>query len=211
MNNIVAVSKATYLRAVDILRRGGVVAIPTETYYGLAVDPFNQEAVERLYGIKQRSRQLPILVLVDGAPQLSQVVISVPDIFTRLIALFWPGPLTLVFQAHSDICAQLTGGTGTVGVRHSPHPVANRLIHLHGRPVTATSANISGMPPAVTAQQVHQIFGGQVDLVLDGGATPGGQGSSLVGLHESELCCLREGRIPFSLVQQVLKQQHPNI
>jgi L-threonylcarbamoyladenylate synthase len=82
--------------------------------------------------------------------------------------------------------------------------VANRLIHFHGRPVTATSANISGMPPAVSAQQVHHIFGGQVDLVLDGGGTPGGQGSSLVGLHDSELCCLREGMVPFARVQQVL-------
>lgn len=204
MSRIAAVSDKSLRGAVDILQSGGIVAIPTETSYGLAVDPFDQDAVERLYKIKQRSRTLPILVLVHGAQQLPQVVASIPDIYAPLIAHFWPGPLTLVFPAHAGIGAQLTGGTGTVGVRHSPNPVANRLIDLFGRPVTATSANLSGMVPAISAHQVEHVFGGLIDLVLDGGVTPGGKGSSLVGLRGAELCCLREGRIPFAQVQQIL-------
>ncbi|WP_448873329.1 L-threonylcarbamoyladenylate synthase [Desulfobulbus propionicus] len=204
MSRIAAVSEESLRRAVDILHSGGIVAIPTETYYGLAVDPFDQDAVERLYKVKQRSRKLPILVLVHGVQQLPQVVASIPDIYTQLMTHFWPGPLTLVFPAHARICAHLTGGTGTVGVRHSPNPVANRLLDLFGRPVTATSANLSGMVPAISAQQVDQIFARQIDLVLDAGATPGGKGSSLVGLDGSELRCLREGKIPFAWVLQVV-------
>lgn len=198
------VSEATLRRAADILYSGGVVALPTETYYGLAVDPFNQDAVASLYQIKQRSRHLPVLVLVDGTGQLPAVAASVPQMYKKLIAHFWPGPLTLIFPAQAGICAQLTGGTGTVGIRHSPHTVPNRLLHLFGRPFTATSANISGMLPAVTAQEVQRIFGDQIDLILDGGSTPGGHGSTLVGINDSGLCCLREGQIAFAQIQQVL-------
>jgi L-threonylcarbamoyladenylate synthase len=181
-----------------------VVAVPTETYYGLAADPFNQDAVESLYHIKQRSRDLPILLLIDGPEQLPLVVSSVPAVYKRLMTRFWPGPLTLVCPAQPAICPQLTGGTGTVGVRHSPHPVANRVLQLYGRPITATSANLSGMVPAVTAEEVDRFFADRIDLIIDGGGTPGGKGSTLVGMHGLQLCCLREGQIAFSQIQQFL-------
>lgn len=186
--------------AVSLLCQGGVVAFPTETYYGLAVDPWNAEAVERLYRIKQRSRQLPVLVLIAGPEQWPQVATSLPVAYLPLITRFWPGPLTLVCPARSELSMLLTGGTGTIGVRQSPHPVARQLLSAFGKPLTATSANLSGAPAAVTAAEVERMLPEGVDLILDGGATPGGSGSTLVGLRDAELCCLRAGQIPFSQI-----------
>lgn len=203
MSRRIAVTPAALKLAVDLLRNGGVVAFPTETYYGLAVDPWNTEAVDRLYQIKQRSRQLPILVLIAGPEELPQVAASVPTVYQSLITRFWPGPLTLVCPARSDLSSLLTGGTGTIGVRQSPHVVARQLLAAFARPITATSANLSGVPPAVTAEQAERMLPAGVDLILDGGDTFGGSGSTLVGMRGSALCCLREGRIPFSQIQDV--------
>lgn len=201
MNQPVPVTTETLNHAAALLRGGRVVAFPTETYYGLAVDPCNALALERLFEIKRRSRELPILVLVSGREQLQQTTADVSAIYERLMQCFWPGPLTLVCTARPCLPQQLTGNTGTVGVRHSPHPTANQLLAAFGGPITATSANISGHPPAVTADEVARIFAGAVDLILDGGKTPGGSGSTLVCLHGTSLSCLREGKIAFSAVQ----------
>lgn len=201
MSRTVAVTPATLAQAASLLRQGGVVAFPTETYYGLAVDPWNAEAVARLYHIKKRARQLPVLVLVAGEAQVVQVAASQPAAYQPLIARFWPGPLTLIYPARPALM-QLSGGTGTIGVRHSPHPVATQLLAAFGGPVTATSANLSGMPAASSAAQVEQMLAAGVDLILDGGDTPGGSGSTLVGLRDAALCCLREGKIPFSRIQE---------
>ena len=208
MNRSVAVSPETLAQAASLLRQGGVVAFPTETYYGLAADPWNTEAVERLYRIKKRSRQLPVLVLIAGQQQLSQVAASLPAAYQPLIARFWPGPLTLICPARSEL-ALLTGGTGTIGVRHSPHPVAAQLLEAFGGPVTATSANLSGMPAAVCAVQVERMLSAGVDLILDGGDTPGGSGSTLVGLRGAALYCLREGKLPFSRIQEAYTASFP--
>lgn len=203
MSGDLVLSDTTFQRAASILRAGGVVAFPTETYYGLAADPFNEQAVDRIYRIKQRSRELPILLLVKDSHQLPLVALSTPPIYQELIRHFWPGPLSLVFPAHATCPSRLTGNTGTIAVRQSPHPIAHRLLAAFGGPLTATSANISGKPAAITAQQVEQFFGSQLDLVIDGGGTPGGQGSTLVGLRDGALYCLRQGKVDFSLVQQV--------
>ncbi|MCI5222758.1 MAG: Sua5/YciO/YrdC/YwlC family protein, partial [Candidatus Electrothrix sp. AR4] len=121
-----------------------------------------------------------------------------PVVFKKLMAAFWPGPLTVVFPARSSVPRLLTGGIGTVGIRQTPDPLATRLLHEFAGPITATSANRSGGTPATTAAEVQTIFGSEVDLVLDGGTTPGGAGSTLVGCDEEQrLCCLRAGRIPF--------------
>ena len=201
MNTPVPINEKNLRHAAGLLRSGRVVAFPTETYYGLAVDPFNPQAIERLFEIKKRSRKLPILVLVSGREQLQQATEDVSLVYDRLMACFWPGPLTLVCTARPCLPQQLTGNTGTVGVRHSPHPTANQLLAAFGGPITATSANISGHPPAVTAEEVARVFADEVDLILDGGKTPGGSGSTLVCLHGTSLSCLREGKIAFSAVQ----------
>lgn len=203
MNRDLVPSDATFQHAASLLRAGGVVAFPTETYYGLAADPFKEQAVDRIYQIKRRSRNLPILLLVENIHQLPLVALSIPPIYRELIRYFWPGALSLVFPAHANCPSRLTGNTATIAVRQSPHPIAHRLLSAFGGPLTATSANISGKPAAITAQQVEKFFGSQLDLVIDGGVTPGGQGSTLVGLRDGALCCLRQGKVDFSLVQQV--------
>ena len=201
MTSPVAITPEILRSAADILRAGGIVGFPTETYYGLAADPFNPVAVDRLFRIKKRAYSLPILVLVGGSEHLSQLVSDLPPLYRQLMESFWPGPLTLVYPARPEVPGILTGETGTIGFRHSSHATANRLIAAFGGPITATSANKSGRPAAVSAQETACIFAGELDLVLDGGETPGGSGSTLVTICEGRLCCIREGRIPFSAVQ----------
>lgn len=201
MSAPVAVTGETLDRAAAILHSGGVVAFPTETYYGLAVDPLQPQALERLFLIKRRPKTLPVLALVADCDQLQLLASQVPTVYEPLIAHFWPGPLTLVFPALARLPSQLTGDTRTIGLRRSPHPVANRLIAAFGGPITATSANLSGDAPATTASEVVLIFGDQIDLILDGGRTPGGNGSTLVGVRGASLYCLRQGNIPFAAVQ----------
>ena len=200
MNRPVAVNRQSLDHAASILRSGGLVAFPTETYYGLAVDPFNRQALERLYRVKRRPQSLPILVLVAGIDQLSLLTNDVPVVYHRLIDCFWPGPLTLVCPALPSLPSQLTGGTGTIGIRQSPHTTATRLISAHNGPITATSANLTGLPAAVTAEGVARMFDTGIDLILDGGITPGGKGSTLVGINKGALSCIREGKIGFSAV-----------
>ena len=204
MNRIVAVNGASLHRAAAILRNGGLVAFPTETYYGLAVDPQHNQALERLFQVKRRRKELPILVLVSGIDQLPLLAREVPLVFQRLIDRFWPGSLTLVCPAQPTLSSLLTGNTGTVGIRQSPDETANWLIKNFGGPITATSANISGFAAAVSAEGVARIFADEIDLILDGGVTPGGRASTLVGIEGTSLRCLREGTIPFADVQACL-------
>ena len=151
MTALVPASGRAIAQAVAVLRAGGIVGFPTETYYGLAVDPFNLKAVDRLFRVKQRSRLLPLLVLVQSKDHVRDLVRTLPASALRLIERYWPGPLTLVCPARPDLPSQLTGGTGTIGFRQSSHAVAAQLVAMFGCPVTATSANISGAPAAVTA------------------------------------------------------------
>jgi L-threonylcarbamoyladenylate synthase len=188
-------------QALTVIRQGGVVAIPTETYYGLAVDPFNEEAVSRLFTLKKRPSAKPLLTLIANMSHLAMLTPEIPSAYLPLLD-FWPGPLTLVFNAHVSLSPLVTGKTGTVGARISSHPLAHCFVRELDQPVTATSANISGGPAAITAEEVRQAFGGQIDFVLDGGRTPGGKGSTLVGLRQGRLALIREGVIRFSEIQE---------
>lgn len=187
-------------QALAVIRRGGVVAFPTETYYGLAVDPFNREAVARLFVLKRRAPDKPILTLVGEREQLPQLAAQVPTLFEPLISGFWPGPLTLIFTARPDLSAPLTGYTGTIGIRISSHPLAARLLAAWGGPLTATSANFSGQSAAASAPEVIAQLGPDVDFVLDGGPTPGGPGSTLVGLDNNQPLLIRAGVIPYEAI-----------
>ena len=199
----IAVADPQIKEAVRLLKQGGLIAFPTETYYGLGVDPFNKEALQRLFHVKQRSADKAVLVLVTDQSQVERLADSVPGDFNKLMAAFWPGPLTLVFPARSTLPELLTGGTGTVGIRQSPDKTASCLLQEFAGPITATSANRSGALPATTAAEVKEIFGSEVDLILDGGATPGGQGSTLVG-YDNDIFCIRPGKIPFETIQKSL-------
>jgi L-threonylcarbamoyladenylate synthase len=185
--------------AVRLLKGGGLIAYPTETYYALGVDPFNSEALRRLFAVKQRTIDKPILLLVAEQTQVVPLAEYVPGDFDTLMAIFWPGPLTLVFPARLHLPELLTGGTGTVGIRQSPNKTATSLLREFAGPITATSANRSGSLAATTAAEVQEIFGAEVDLIVDGGASPGGQGSTLVG-YDQGIYCIRPGMIPFETI-----------
>lgn len=190
------VSSAAIAHAASVINQGGVVAFPTETYYGLAVDAFNEEALTRLFQVKKRTRDKPILSLVGEVGQLAMLVRDVPALFQPLISKFWPGPLTLVFDGLPSLSSLLTSNTGTVGARISSHPVAQQLVKAVNKPITATSANLSGRPAAVNRKEVESQLGRLVDLVLDGGDTPGGKGSTIIGYKKNHLILIREGVIP---------------
>lgn len=190
--------------AIRLLHQGGLIAFPTETYYGLGVDPFNLRALQRLFQVKQRVADKAVLLLVSDRSQVGHLASTIPADFNILMDGFWPGPLTLVFPAQPSLAALLTGDTGTVGLRQSPDPVAAQLVWGFGGPITATSANISGELPATTAAQVREIFGDKIDLILDGGTTPGGSGSTLVG-YDQEIFCIRPGKISFKHIQAVVQ------
>ena len=182
-------------RAVAAIRGGGVVGIPTETYYGLAVDPENEQALSALFRIKQRPLTKPVLLLISRLEQLEPLVASIPEGYRRLIDSHWPGPLTLVFPAGPTVSPLLSAGTGTIGIRQTPHPLARRLIDMLGGPITATSANISAGSPALSAARVREIFGDRLAWVVDGGETDPGAGSTVVNIRHGRLCVERRGRL----------------
>ena len=204
--NASGVSATELDRAAALLRAGGMVAYPTETYYGLGVDPFNEQALARLFQVKNRPAVKPVLVLVADRQQIGLLAGEIPEAAQVLMDRFWPGPLTLVLPALASLSPLLTGGTGTVGVRLSPQPLALALLRSVGLPLTATSANRSGQEPAGTAGEVRTAFGNSVDLVLDGGSTPGKTGSTLVGVSASQITCIREGCISFAEVLRAAGQ-----
>lgn len=188
--------------ALLVLKQGGVVAFPTETYYGLAVDPFNSQALERLFQLKRRPAAKPVLVLIDKQERLSDLAAEIPPQFQSLMDRFWPGPLTLIFPAQPNLSHTLTADTGTVGVRISSHPLALAFCALAGGAITATSANLSGVTPAANEQEVLTQFGSRLDWLLKAGPTPGGQASTIVATHGSGLRLVREGVIPFGEIER---------
>ncbi len=171
------------------------MAFPTETYYGLAVDPDNESALQNLYRLKQRESKKPLLVLIENSSKIASVAAVVPDEYRSLMEKYWPGPLTLIFPARKSLSPILTGHSTTVGVRVSPHPIAEALVRAMGRPVTATSANLSGQNPAKSAGEVKNIFGTRIDYILDGGETAAGLCSTLVGFKDEVLTVFREGQV----------------
>ena len=199
-------SDEEYRRAVSVLAQGGIVAFPTETFYGLAVDPFNEKALTDLFRLKRRPCHKPFLVLIQDEGQLPSLASSIPPAYRPLMKAFWPGPLTLVFPAVSTLSSVLTGGAG-IGVRISPHPVARIFGQMWGRPMTATSSNLSGMPAARTAAEVRRFFGDGVACILDGGQTPGGMSSTVVGLDQGKLQLIRAGAIDFSALIEASKAE----
>jgi L-threonylcarbamoyladenylate synthase len=187
-----------------VLSRNGIMAVPTDTFYGLAAHPFQAAALERLFALKERAPEKPVLVLVDGEARLAQVVREVPEVATRLMARFWPGPLTLIFQSQPGIPRLLTGGTGTIGVRQPRQDLTCRLIAALGYPITGTSANRGGRPPLVQAAEVDREFGGQVDLILEAGPCPGGLPSTIVAVTSFPPRLVRAGAIPPAALMEII-------
>ena len=183
-------------RAIKILKDGGVVAFPTDTVYGLGADVFNASAVEQVYKIKQRPRNLPLPVLLAGSKQLAEVVASVPETAQCLIRRFWPGGLTLVLPKKETLPDIVTAGGKTVAVRVPDHVIPLSLIQGLGAPIIGTSANVSDQRSPVTAEEVRRQFDGGIDLIIDAGRCPGGLESTVVDVTGETPVILRQGAIP---------------
>jgi L-threonylcarbamoyladenylate synthase len=180
--------------AAAALRAGGVVAFPTETFYGLGAAMHCERALARVLAIKGRPEGKPLLVLVSSVA-MAESVAEVAPAAHRLMERYWPGALTLVLPARPGVSSLITAGTGTVGVRHSAHRVPSALVERLGEPITAPSANPSGEPPPTTACEVVRAFAGGVDVVLDGGPTTGGLPSTVLDLTVSPPVVLRAGAV----------------
>lgn len=176
-----------------VLGENGLIALPTESFYGLAVAPFDKLALARLWQVKGRSEGKPILVLIGDRPQLDPFVRSISPAATVLMNAFWPGSLTIVFPAALGLSDAVTAGTGSVGIRLSAWQPLVDLLRRVG-PVTGTSANREGIPPPRTAEEVQRSLGNALDLIIDAGPTPGGQPSTVIDVR-GPIRIIRDGAI----------------
>lgn len=190
-------------RGISILKEGGIVAFPTDTVYGLGARADNRRAVERIYLIKERPRNMALPLLLADISQINEVASSVPEVAWVLARNFLPGALTIVLHKSDLVYDIVTGGAGTVGVRVPAHPVPIALIRGVGFPVVGTSANLSGRPSALSADEVRSQLGGKIDLVIDGGRCPGGKESTIVDVTGETPVILREGAISREELRQV--------
>ncbi len=192
-------------RGVKILQIGGVIAFPTDTVYGLGADAFNSTAVERIYEIKNRPKHRQLPLLIADAERLMTLAYPIPEIAWFLAKRFWPGGLTLVLPKTDSLPVYLASGP-TIAVRVPDHPVCLALIQRLGNPIIGTSANISGQPAVLTADEVRQQLGGKIDFVINGGTCPGGKESTVVDVtHESPII-LRQGIIPSDEIDKAYKE-----
>ncbi len=182
-------------RAIEVLKSGGVMAFPTETFYALGALYDREEALKRLYELKRRPFEKAVPVMIGSTEQLPLIARDVPEEAVRLMEKYWPGPLTIVLRAEEGVSRYLTAGTGRVAVRVPGESFALALVRKAGLPVTATSANPSGVPPAEDAQAVLKYFGESLDLIVDGGQTTGGLPSTIVEIVNGEVKIFRKGRV----------------
>ncbi len=183
------------LAAAEAVLRGGVIAFPTDTVYGLGCSLFDASAVEMVARLKRRDPSLAVISLISDPRQVHGLASEVPALAERLIERFWPGPLSLIFKAAPIVPPRVRGAGGTVALRCPRDPLCATLLDVIGGPVVSSSANLSGQPPAETAEEVVRIFGNQLDLVIDGGPRRGGVPSTLVDMSGPKPLLLRRGDI----------------
>jgi L-threonylcarbamoyladenylate synthase len=198
---------AAITTAAEMLRRGGLVAFPTETVYGLGANATDSAAVSRIFEAKGRPASDPLIVHIAASDALETVTRDIPPLTQTLAAAFWPGPLTLVLPRHPNIPANVSAGMETVAVRMPRHPVALALLSAAGLPVAAPSANTFSRPSATTAAHVYEDLGGWIDIILDGGATPIGLESTVLDLTGETPLVLRPGGITLEQLERYI----PNI
>ena len=191
-------------RAVDRLRQGGLVAFPTDTLYALGADPFNPQAVQRVFRAKHRPPNMGLPLLLSDAKMLEQAVSEVPALAHALARKFWPGSLTMVLPKAGAISGLVTGGLGTVAVRVPNHPLALRMLAALGQPVTGTSANVTGGPNPDTPEQVREQLGVSCDMVLDDGECAVGVSSTIVDLSGARPTLVRAGAVPWEELESFM-------
>jgi L-threonylcarbamoyladenylate synthase len=186
---------AVFARCRVVVRARGVIAYPTDTFYGLGADPQDAEAVRRIFAIKGREAGQPILLLLHDRSEVAAWASAVTPSAERLMERFWPGPLTLVFPAAPHVLPELTGGSGTIGLRVPGNELTRELLRNVGTALTGTSANRSGGRDPRTAEEVMREVGDRVDLILDGGATTGDRPSTVVDVTVEPPRIIRQGSI----------------
>ena len=187
-------------RAASVVRAGGVAAIPTDTLYGLAANPFDVAAINKLFTIKRRDLEKAIPIVAADLAQVETAIGVLPPLGRQLARAFWPGPLTLVVRAPETLAVEVTGGTGTVGVRVPACEVTRALCAAAHVPLTATSANISGQPATHLPDDVAASLGPRLDVLVDSGPTAGGPPSTIVDVTGLEPRLIRAGAIPWDAV-----------
>ncbi len=189
------------LTAIAILKQGGVVAYPTETFYGLGCDATNPKAVQKLFDLKGRDSKVPIPILIGEFSQLPLYVEEIPPSAEKLIHKFWPGPLTLIFRAKEIFPEELLAKTGKIAIRISSHPIAQELTKKFALPLTTTSANRSGQPAASTPEQVENYFKNEIDGILNGGELSASQSSTILDVTFDPPKLIRAGIISLKEIE----------
>jgi L-threonylcarbamoyladenylate synthase len=188
----------------NVLDSSGVIGFPTDTFYGLGANPFDSAAIDKIYTIKSRDKSKPILLLIGEGGQISQVVKKVSKEAETLIQAFWPGPLTLLFEAKSGLPDNLLGNGNTIGVRFPDCQIASQLMRKTGKPITATSANVSGSMECRSGNDLLNTLGDKLDLILDGGEAPGGKVSTIVDTSCFPPKLIRDGKLDRKKIESVL-------
>lgn len=209
MSNIVAIDAiepdpSVVRQAVEVLRQGGLVVVPTRHLYGLAVDALNQKAVRRVFAIKQRPLQQPLLILIPTREAVAAYARNIDARAQRLMDDFWPGKLTVILEAGPRLPAALTGGSGRIGLRLPAHAVCRDIVASLGRPITATSANLSGQPGVSRVGELHTAILAAADLVLDAGPLIPGVGSTVVDVQAETVRVLREGAVAAAAIREAV-------
>jgi L-threonylcarbamoyladenylate synthase len=192
------------LHAAEIIKKGGLVAFPTETVYGLGADAFNPLAVARIFEVKKRPSFDPLIVHVANSADVEKLVKEIPLNAKKLTERFWPGPLTVVLFKEEDIPDIVTAGLPTLAIRMPSHPMALSLIRESNSPIAAPSANLFGYVSPTTAEHVREQLGDQVDLILDGGPCPVGVESTIVSFLEEEPRLLRPGGVSLEEIESII-------
>lgn len=194
-------------RGAEIIRKGGLLAIPTETVYGLGANGLNPEAVARIFAAKGRPQNNPLILHIPDAGWLERYCWDIPEVAYTLAAAFWPGPLTMILKAKDNVPRVTTGGLDTVGMRCPQHPATRAVIAAAGVPISAPSANTSGRPSCTTAQDVWEDMNGKIEGIMDGGPCTVGVESTIVDLTSDPPCLLRPGGLPLEEIQEVLGRE----
>ena len=194
--------------AADQIRSGEVLGMPTDTFYGLAADPFNLRAVDNVYEIKTRSRHKPLSLLIESVDQAEDLAKALPEEFYALARKFWPGPLTLIVKAGSRLPLKVTANTGNVALRVPNARIPRAVVTAAAIPITATSANLSGASECTTAEQVRDQLHGRINIILDGGPSPRDVASTIIDLSDESVRwrIIREGAIPADEISKFFAQ-----
>ena len=194
--------------AADQLKAGQVLGMPTDTFYGLAADPFNLRAVERVYEIKSRSRHKPLSLMIESVDQAEELAQELPSAFYLLARRFWPGPLTIIVRAHARLPLKVTANSGNVALRVPAATIPLAVIKAAGLPITATSANLSGASECTSAEAVQEQLQDRIPLIVDGGTSPREVASTIVDLSQGDgqWRLIRGGAIPQEQIAEMFEQ-----